>query len=143
MQILPGDHFSLLWRHSCCISSVKFYEKFHYLLDSLMFAMLPAPNYLIIELAIQLYQWTRLLPLAGNPVTAAVMSQWLWRHTCWTPWSLEISVHNQINISWNDPVLNSILTGLSSSYVPGKRIPIGMPPTPCYSCTPGASHEIL
>ena len=32
---------------------------------------------------------------------------------------------NQINTSWNDPVLNSVLTGLSSNSVHGKRIPIG------------------
>ena len=47
-------------RHPYCIASLKFYEKLHYLLDSWMFTTLPAPNKLIIEQAIKIYECTRL-----------------------------------------------------------------------------------
>ena len=50
-------------------------------------------------------------------------SQWLWRHTCWSPLPLESSVDNQMNNAGNNPVLNSILTGLSSNSVTGRWIP--------------------
>ena len=58
-------------------------------------------------------------------MTAGVTSEWLWCHTCWTQRSLESSVVNQMNTAWNDPVLNSVLTVLSSNSVPGRRIWIG------------------
>ena len=55
--------------------------------------------------------------------------QWLWPHTCWSPQPLGNSMDNQINTAWNNPELNSVLTGLSSNSVPGRWIPT-RPPRP-------------
>ena len=78
----------LQWRHSGCelrhrpyrITSVKFYEKFLYLLDSWMFAILPAPNKLIIMQANEILLWTR-LPNNYRSHMALQWRQWLCHHS--------------------------------------------------------------
>ena len=60
---------------SCCFSNLKFFEKLYYLLDSWMFTMLPAPNWLIIEQAIKIYYWT-----SATSERGCLQVPLLWRH---------------------------------------------------------------
>ena len=66
------------------------------------------------------------MPLVGDRVTIAVCSDItvaVTSHLVISTATRKLTLNNQINIAWKNPVLNTVLPGLSSNSVPGRWIP--------------------